>query len=446
MSQVIDVKLEDNLQEETQARPSPLAVLRSRNFRLLWIGEAISLLGDQFYMIALPWLVLQLTGNALAVGTVLAVAAIPRALFMLVGGALVDRFSPRSLMLGSNLVRFGLVVLLAGLVLTGTIELWMLYVMALFFGLADAFFYPAQSAIVPQLVKERDLPTANALVQGTAQLSLFVGPMLAGGLIALFANSQSTAGSESIPALRGIGLAFAIDAATFLASAATLWLIKIEKTSRAGAEEEAEPVLAAIKDILTYVWRDETLRYFFIIVAAVATVVNSLLIVGVPVLADSRYQQGAAAFGLIMSAYGFGSLLGIILAGTLPRPPQGHFGTILLVVTGMAGLGLVLMGLAATVVAAALTALFMGASLGYVVIQFITWIQLRTPEQMLGRMMSILMFASQGLVPVGMALAGVLLGINPTGLFIAAGLLLVLVTLIAVRNPAVRMMDPVPAA
>ena len=202
MSQVIDVKLEDNLQEETQARPSPLAVLRSRNFRLLWIGEAISLLGDQFYMIALPWLVLQLTGNALAVGTVLAVAAIPRALFMLVGGALVDRFSPRSLMLGSNLVRFGLVVLLAGLVLTGTIELWMLYVMALFFGLADAFFYPAQSAIVPQLVKERDLPTANALVQGTAQLSLFVGPMLAGGLIALFSGGQTTTGSENAMFLR----------------------------------------------------------------------------------------------------------------------------------------------------------------------------------------------------------------------------------------------------
>ena len=99
--------------------------------------------------------------------------------------------------------------------------------------LADAFFYPAQSAIVPHLVKERDLPSANALVQGTAQLSLFVGPMLAGGLIALFANGQTIAGSETIPALRGIGLAFAIDAATFLASAVTLWFIKIEKKNPA---------------------------------------------------------------------------------------------------------------------------------------------------------------------------------------------------------------------
>src|SRR5215213_3699159 len=100
--------------EATVQKPaSPLSV---RNFRLLWIGEGISLLGDQFYMIALPWLVLQLTGSALALGTVMALASIPRALFMLIGGALVDRFSPRNVMFLSNLVRMILVALLAILV------------------------------------------------------------------------------------------------------------------------------------------------------------------------------------------------------------------------------------------------------------------------------------------------------------------------------------------
>src|SRR6266498_1924800 len=95
----------------------PTNVLRIRNFRMLWIGEGISLLGDQFYMIALPWLVLLLTGNALTVGTVLATAGIPRALFMLVGGALTDRFTPRKLMISSNLARMVLTGLLAALVL-----------------------------------------------------------------------------------------------------------------------------------------------------------------------------------------------------------------------------------------------------------------------------------------------------------------------------------------
>src|SRR5215510_6401160 len=112
--------------EATVHKPtSPLSV---RNFRLLWIGEGISLLGDQFYMIALPWLVLQLTQSPLALGTIMALAAIPRALFMLVGGAFVDRFSPRAVMMASNFARLVLVALLAALVLTNTIQIEMLYV------------------------------------------------------------------------------------------------------------------------------------------------------------------------------------------------------------------------------------------------------------------------------------------------------------------------------
>src|SRR5512147_1438840 len=162
---------------------SPTNVLQIRNFRLLWIGEGISLLGDQFYMIALPWLVLSLTGNALAVGTVLATAGIPRALFMLVGGALTDRFTPRRLMINSNVARMTLTGLLAALVATNLIQLWMLYVLALFFGLADAFFFPAQTSIVPQLVGKDQLQQGNAMIQGTATLSLLVGPILAGTMI-----------------------------------------------------------------------------------------------------------------------------------------------------------------------------------------------------------------------------------------------------------------------
>ena len=115
------------------------AIFSNRNFRLLWGGEAISLIGDQFYLVALPWLVLTLTGSALAIGTVLAAAAIPRALFMLIGGALTDRLNPRVLMLASNLSRFVLVGALAAVTITGVVELWMIYVFALTFGLADAF-------------------------------------------------------------------------------------------------------------------------------------------------------------------------------------------------------------------------------------------------------------------------------------------------------------------
>src|SRR5262245_52978119 len=98
--------------------------LRVRDFRLVWFGESVSLLGDHFYLIALPWLALQLTGSGLALGTVIAVAGIPRAIFMLVGGAVTDRFSPARVMLLSNIARLLLTLVLTILVLTHTIQFW----------------------------------------------------------------------------------------------------------------------------------------------------------------------------------------------------------------------------------------------------------------------------------------------------------------------------------
>src|SRR5262245_27397550 len=173
-----------------QKPASPLSV---RNFRLLWIGEGVSLLGDQFYLIALPWLVLRLTGSALALGTILALASIPRAVFMIVGGAFVDRYSPRSILFASNFVRLVLVGIVSALVLTNNIRIEMLYGFALAFGLADAFYYPAQTAIVPQVLPQEQLQAGNSYVQGTAQLSLLLGPVLAGALIAVLGHTAAGA-------------------------------------------------------------------------------------------------------------------------------------------------------------------------------------------------------------------------------------------------------------
>jgi MFS family permease len=435
MSEIKEV----NPEQKEESGIKSESVLANRNFRLLWGGEAISLLGDQFYLIALPWLVLQLTGDALAVGTVLAAAAVPRAIFMLVGGALTDRFSPRTVMLVSNLSRFGLVSLLAFLVLAGAIELWMLYLLALAFGLADAFFYPAQNAIVPELVGESKLQTANSIVQGTAQFSLFLGPVLAGSLIALISSRQGDGASGS--ELTGIAMAFLFDAATFLVSALTLWFIRTEHQDElVDNSQEKESVLVAIREGLIIVWQDKTLRYFFLVVAAVATIMNSLLSVGVPILADQRFSEGAAAFGIIMSAYGAGSLIGIVLAGVLPKPPEGRLGTVLLLATGIAGLAIVLIGLASTTALAAIVSLVMGTSLGYVVIQFTTWLQIRTPSELMGRMMSILMFASVGLTPLGTALAGAVIEVNLNSVFFGAGMIILLTVSLAMTNRTVRAM------
>src|SRR5437868_959153 len=198
---------------------NPFAI---RDFRLLWLGEAVSALGDQFALIALPWLALVLTGSALALGGVMAVMAVPRVLLMLVGGVSVDRFSPRRVMLGSNAVRLVAISALGAVVLAGAAELWMLYVFAVVFGVADAFFFPAQTSIVPELVDAEQLQRANGFVQGTAQATVLIGPALAGLVIAA-AGAQ---GSGSGASAGGIGVALLLDAATFVASLMTLWLIR----------------------------------------------------------------------------------------------------------------------------------------------------------------------------------------------------------------------------
>ena len=121
------------------------------------------MLGDQFHMIALAWLVLDLTGSGLALGTVLMAASIPRAILIVVGGALADRIPPRRLMLASDIARGVTVGALAALALSGRAELWHLLVMGVVFGIADALFFPAMNAIVPQIVRHERLPAANGL-------------------------------------------------------------------------------------------------------------------------------------------------------------------------------------------------------------------------------------------------------------------------------------------
>src|SRR5215510_13239578 len=243
-------RLEDTMNTITEVNvQKPASPLSVRNFRLLWIGEGISLLGDQFYLIALPWLVLQLTGSALALGTILALASIPRAVFMLVGGAFVDRFSPRSVMIWSNFARFVLVALLSALVLTGTISIEILYVFALAFGLADAFYFPAQTAIVPQLLSEDQLQAGNSFVQGTAMLSFFLGPFLAGALIALRGD---TAAADGAPGMQGIAIAFAIDALSFVASLVTLLMMRIPGVTKQASEQQN--VIESIREGFAYVW------------------------------------------------------------------------------------------------------------------------------------------------------------------------------------------------
>ena len=312
-----------------------MQVFKNRDFRLLWIGEAISSLGDQFALIALPWLTLVLTGSGLALGTVLALMAVPRAALMIIGGAYTDRLSPRRVMLLSNAVRLVAVSLLAGAVLAGAAQLWMLYAFALVFGIADAFFFPAQTSMVPALVPSEQLGQANAIVQGTAQLSVFLGPAVAGIMIAALGSSAAT------PSTQGIGVAFVVDALSFLASLATLWLIRrVAHTAAA----QATSVVSAIGEAVRFIWNWPSMRLIVVLSMLLNLLIVGPVEVGMPVLAYARLPEVAAAFGTITALFGLGSLIGLGAAAALPAPRPALFSTFAIGAIALAGVFLALMG------------------------------------------------------------------------------------------------------
>ena len=413
------------------ASRSPLA---SRDFRLLWVGEAVSALGDQFALIALPWLALILTGSALALGTVLAVMAVPRAILMVVGGAYVDRLSPRRVMFLSNLVRLVAVTVLGAIVLAGAAELWMLYVFALVFGVADAFFYPAQTAIVPELVDGSQLQQANGITQGTTQASVLLGPALAGLTIA------AISASEANPGVIGVGIALLADAGTFLVSLVTLLLIR----PREAAPAESGSIVQQVRDGIRFVMNMPSLLTVMVVSMALNLLIVGPIDVGIPVLAYSRLPEGAAAFGLMFSAFGGGSLIGLVAATVLPQIRPDRFAPVVFGIVALAGLGVAALAFAQSLIVAIAVSVVIGVTLGYTNVSFMTWIQRRIPRELMGRVMGLLMFSSMSLVPVSIAVTGVLVQISLESVLIIAGLGMSVLTLVPLLSRDVRRIGLLP--
>lgn len=421
----------DTTQESPRKRQSGiLQPLRARNFRLMWIGESVSQLGDQFHFVALSWLTLQLTNSGLALGTVLMVAAIPRLIFMLVGGAVSDRVSPRTLMLVSNALRGVLVGLLAGLVALGRAQLWHLYALAAIFGLVDAFFYPATNAMLPALMQPDDLAASNALHQGTFQLTLLIGPAISGYLIAA----------------AGTAIAFAFNATSFVFAAVMLGLMRgfrphfamNPQAASVNAPQGAQHLIADIVAGMRYAWGNPIIRVMLLIVAAVDFSFIGPFNVGLASLADHRFVGGSQALGIMLSAWGGGALAGVLIAGSIKTPRRR--GPMLLGVVTILGIGLALLGIVPDVWVASLVIAIMGMGSGFINVLAIAWLQANTESSMIGRVMSLVMFASAGLSPISYALAGALVDLHAALLFGVAGATVLAATALAAISP-LRAMD-----
>jgi len=400
-------------------RQRPWTVFSSSPFRKLWVATTLSFFGDFFSYIALAWLVLQLTGSSLALGTVLVVQALPRAVLMVVGGALADRLSSRLTMLGSMGVRAVLVAPLALLVLSGRVQMWEVYAIAVVFGVVDAFFMPARTSILPRVVVDHELEPGNAVLNVTGQASVIVGPVLGGLIVAAF----------------GIGWAFAGDAACF--AVGFLFILWLPEARRATSATHPEGGMGGqIAAGFRYAWADIGIRVTLIMIAVIDFAANGALGVGLPTLVHGRFSAGAAGFGILLGAWGVGATAGALGAGFVPPPRR--FGWLIILLSAWLGIGIGAVGLVPSLLPAALLMGLSGVGTGVVNTYGISWLQRRTDSAMQGRVMSLVMLASMGLTPVAYAVSGTIANVNPTLLFLIAGGLMLLCSAGAAASRSVR--------
>ncbi len=271
---------------------------RSRNFRIYWIGQTVSRLGDAMFGLGLSWLVLDLTRSATVLGVVMAVMGVPMLLFALVGGALGDQFNRRKVMIWLDCSAALLNLLLWALVTTGAIRIWHLYVMGFLFGSVEAWFIPQYMAILPGLLTDAQLESANAAIGFSEQAGSIVGPALGGLVVALLGSSG----------------AFAVNAATFLVSA--LCLARIPDVP-ALTGPNAGTLVETIRQGLEYLLKTPVLLSLLVLYA-VANFGLEPLFVLLPVWAR-EVARSPAVLGFLGTTISAGMVLGVLLVPVIRR-------------------------------------------------------------------------------------------------------------------------------
>jgi MFS family permease len=393
--------------------------LRSRDFRLLWIGLIASAVGTWMQIVAQSLLVLKIThGSAFALGSVSLAQALSFLLFALIGGGVADHFDKRRLLLCTQSISAGLAILLGILTLTGVIQLWMILILAFVNGAVLSFDQPARAALVPMLVPPEDLMNAISLQSMVFSGASTLGPALAG------------VGVEAV----GYAGNFFLNGASFLGVIVALSVMRVPPvTDRA----RQQPMIAAIRAALAIVRCDAVLPWALSGYGALLFLGPSAPLI-LPVYAVNVLHVGPERLGLLFSCFGLGSILGALVLATLSyRVRKGHlyFCGILVWVSALTifALSHLLWTSMIALVAFGIGQIFAGTTT-------ITLLQTRVPEQMRGRVMSLNTLLIMGVRPLGDFPAGALISTigAPQTVLLSAGLVAGYGALVFLKQPAIR--------
>lgn len=392
------------------------SVLRSRDFRLLWLGQSASVVGDGLVIVAIGLFVTRLTGDPRDVGVVLAAYVVPLVLFLLVGGVIADRLPRQTVMVTTDVIRAVLHGTLALLIAFGAVQIWHMVVIGLLFGTSQAFFQPAYTGLVPQTVPEDEIQAAQALNGVSRELAAFISPAIATALV------LTVGGAE----------AFALDAATFVVSAATLCWVKARPRGEVAVRST---MLAELREGWTalrerpWVWATITAFSTALLVA-----LAPFFVLGPSVSRDVYGTE--AVFGITNACWGAGTIIGAML-GSRWRPRRPMLAGLLFSIAWPGQIALFAAG-PSTVLLYPMTAM-VGVGLGLFGVWWETALAQRIPPHLLSRVSAWDWMGSLALLPLGYLLAGPVAAVlGAPEVLIGGGLLGMVVMALALLPRTVR--------
>jgi MFS family permease len=358
---------------------------RSYNFRLFWIGQLVSQIGTWMQMVALPWLVLQLTHSPAALGTVTALQFVPILVVVLFAGVIVDRYPKQWLLVATQTVSLAQALILAALTASGNIQVWEIYLLAMVLGLTNAFDSPARQSFVTELVGRENVVNAVGLSSAQFSSARLVGPAIGGLVIASW----------------GVAACFFLNSISFLAVLISLFFLRRQEFHAAPKRPGGAPVFHQLREGLNFLMSTPELTVATIVLAGNGAFIYSTSSI-IPLIAQYELNVGPEQFGLLVAAVGLGSLVMALTIASRGRSSQ----RILLTAAGVFGLFYLSLAFAPSFAVGFVLLVLVGGSIQVFGTSVNSLMQMGSPDHLRGRVMAVFTLLTNGITPLGSLFTG----------------------------------------
>lgn len=415
--------MEELQQNKSALEGSGKPLLKNTNFLFLWAATLFSSFALAFFTFSQTWYIAKTLNLEASLGIVFVALSVPRLIFMIIGGALADKFPKKNIMFYSNIIRAILVATILTWFIVGDVTLYTFALFALFFGLADAFFWSADGSILPELVEKSRLTQANSLTQMTNQASVILGPVL-GGILIKFTNYETI---------------FSITILLLIIAAILIQKIQFTVPEK---NETDKGMFTSIKEGISYVKESPFLSTFLICSAFLNLFLIGPMQVGFPLFVKNVLHGDSLQFSYLEASVGGGMAIGAVIVGLKNiNRRRGLFCIIMMLLSGVFFLAI---NFSTVLWQALLAGMFYGITIAMAIVPLMAMIQSTVKEEMMGRVMSLLMLSSMGFIPLSYAFTSLALGIGiPIVTVMKSGAIavIVFVLFVAIRVPVVRKFD-----